>query len=1206
MREKKFTRIAAFVLCLCMLLGNVVIVASAAESSDSDSVVDTSSEDLRELLNAITYQEYQKRNVEIKRANGTVQVSIESFTVDPTTSAADAAEFKMENAEDGTWSLATPSNGSVSWNVDIPASAMPENRKQAKFAIKIEYFPDTGRSTSIERILKINDKVPFAEARFLTLPKRWTNKYFKAELVPGEGQTAAALAELAREAGYTEVSEENGKVLITHPDYFTASMSEFAEKYSVRFFQRDINGNELRPTTEQAPNWLTYYLKDSTGYTTESFEFVFEATHDKDGNPILDANGNPKTNKITLESQNEPMHIKAITLYPLEEVESYDEYVADLPDTKGEDVILIEGEHAHVMSNKTIYPVEDRSCAINSPTDPSCSLLNTIGGEKWATAGQWVEYRFKVGTSGMYDIVSRFRQNILDGMYTCRSLSLYSEGLAEGADGYYNGIPFAEAAKLVYDYNDNWQVTQMATSELVDSNGDGKLDDKDEERVEEYSVYLEKDVVYTVRLEVTLGQMGEVVREVEEILSSINNDYLEIIKLTGITPDKYRDYGFTQVMPHVMKDMVIRSNQLTELGVRLTAIAGEKSSNVATLDKVARLLKEMGQDDDEVAKNLENLKTYIGTLGTFLSDVRTQPLQLDYILIQPKAAEAPRATPNFWESLVHEVKSFFQSFLRDYNSMGSLVETQEDATEVWLATARDQSQVIRNLVNNDFTPGSNIAVDLKLVAGGTLLPSILAGSGPDVYLGLGQGDVINYAIRSALIHIDDFEDFEEYTSNNFNEAAMIVLGIEDADEQMHYYGLPEAQSFPMMFVRIDIMADLGLEIPKTWDDIMACIPTLQANNMQIGLTTDYKIFLYQQGGDLFADEGMRINLDSQLGLASFEKMCNLFTMYSFPYQYDASNRFRTGEMPILLGDYTGTYNQLKVFATEIEGKWEFMPLPGEKQADGSINNVSISGVSATVLVKGCEGSAKDRAWEFMKWYNGENFQVEFSNEMVAILGPSAKQAVSNKNALASLPWTTEEYEKVQLQFNNLGSVPNYPGAYIIDRYTNFAFLSAFNDNANPSDAMMSHIATINKEIERKRNEFGLEVLGDYKNLLTKRLDQINELVGYMRDNSQFKAEYEDLMTRIEKATRSDDSAELKAVCDEVKAIYDQLDPDGKRFIEDRNKVMGYDKDDLTLTKAEKRKLRNCYSYEVYKNTGELVTQLRCMVEFLEDAARLTP
>ena len=672
---------------------------------------------------------------------------------------------------------------------------------------------------------------------------------------------------------------------------------------------------------------------------------------------------------------------------------------------------------------------------------------------------------------------------------------------------------------------------------------------------------------------------------------------------------------------------------------------------MATLEKVARLLDEMGTDDDEVAKNLANLKTYIGTLGTFLSDAQTQPLQLDFIEILPAESpeeNLPEATPGFFASLLHEIKGFWQSFWRDYNTMGALEETDETATEVWLASARDQSQVIRNLVNNDFTPNNdNIAVDLKLVAGGTLLPSILANSGPDVYLGLGQGDVINYAIRSALINIETMgeeknekgeiilkdyngdgvaDNFDTFTKNNFNEAAMIVLGIEDADEQMHWYGLPEAQSFPMMFVRIDILADLELEVPKSWDDLMACIPTLQANNMQIGLPTDYRIFLYQQGGDLFADDGMRINLDSKLGLASFEKMCNLFTMYSFPYQYDAANRFRTGEMPILLGDYTGLYNQLKVFATEINGKWEFMPLPGEirgydEEGNPDINNVSISGVTATVMVKGCDQT--ENSWRFMMWYTGENCQVSFSNEMVAIMGPSAKQAVANKNALASLPWTTAEYEQVQRQFNNLGSVPNYPGAYIIDRYTNFAFLSAYNDKANPSDALLAYINTINKEIERKRNEFNLETLTDsddeniqYKDKLTKRLAQINELAGYIRENDEFTAEYEALVAQIEKATRSDDAAELAIAAEATRELYMKLDPTakinekgeleaGKIFLDDRTEVMGYDMTDPDLTKADKKKIRKCFSYEVYRNTNELATQLKCMVDFLEDAARLT-
>jgi hypothetical protein len=242
----------------------------------------------------------------------------------------------------------------------------------------------------------------------------------------------------------------------------------------------------------------------------------------------------------------------------------------------------------------------------------------------------------------------------------------------------------------------------------------------------------------------------------------------------------------------------------------------------------------------------------------------------------------------------------------------------------------------------------------------------------------------------------------------------------------------------------------------------------------------------------------------------------------------------------------------------------------------------------------------------MKWYTGEQCQVDYANEMVAILGPSGKQATANKAALASLPWTTKEYEQVQLQFNNLASVPNYPGAYIIDRYTNFAFLSAYNDKANPSDALLAYINTINKELERKRNEFNLETLADgdvdYKDKLTKRLAQVTELVGYIRENDEYTAEYDALLAQIEDAVKSDDAAELAVAAEAARALYEKLDPDGSKFIADRTEVMGYDMTDTSLTKTEKKKIRKCFSYEVYKNTDKLYTQFKCMAELLDEAA----
>ena len=268
--------------------------------------------------------------------------------------------------------------------------------------------------------------------------------------------------------------------------------------------------------------------------------------------------------------------------------------------------------------------------------------------------------------------------------------------------------------------------------------------------------------------------------------------------------------------------------------------------------------------------------------------------------------------------------------------------------------------------------------------------------------------------------------------------------------------------------------------------------------MEIGVTTDYKMHLYQLGGSLFADDGMRINLDSVLGLKAFETMCNMFTQYSFPYKYSAANRFRTGEMPIIISDYTTLYNHLKVFATELDGCWTFVPLPGYETTDANgktyINNKAVSSVTAAVMVK-AENKDYTNAWTFLKWYTDAPCQTEYANEMVAILGDSAKHSTANKQALESMPWTNDEFTEINRQFSNLASIPNYPGYYIIDRYTNFAFLAAYNNDADPSSELLSYIKTINKEITRKREEFKLETLEIGQTLAKKRSNQVMEAMN---------------------------------------------------------------------------------------------------------------
>ena len=1169
MKKTVFQRSMALLLCLIFAAGcfslNPLAADGAATNENNEgstaggsnsSVYDTSG--VLEALSSIPYKDYMAEYADVGAPTDENAKVVINVWDDLCVEKSDAEYRKPTQAEldnnpglDEKNCIVTPELGNVSWTV-------PAGTERAKYMITINYYAiNDGKSNAVERTFRINNKVPFSEARYLTVKKNWANEYVDAIY---SGKDIDKVKSRADELGL-DYTESEGKLYIEYPRVWTSAITDFCNKYSIRFFKIDIHGNELRPNASQSPSWENYTLADSSGYYTEAFEFVLGAG-----------------DVITLQGKNANLAISEIVLTPAEQLDSYAEYKDYYVNKKGykpgEGTVTIQGEYIEAASDKTIYALEDAADAMTFPHDASKTLLNVMGGEKWQTAGQWVTYSFKVDKSGMYDIVTRFRQNILDGMFVNRALYIYTEGIPEGSDGYYDGAPFKEAKALTYNYSDKWQVTQATDGE------------------QEFSFYFDENATYTIKFEVTLGDMGEIIEIVQDSLNSINNDYLSIIQLTGATPDSYRDYGFSRIMPEVLirmveQGLVLNNDDPTkgELGVaqKLTALAGQKSSSVGTLQKVSDLLIKMGRDEDSIASSLDRLKSYIGTLGTFLSDAKTQPLEIDYIRIQPMGEDEPAAEANIFQTLFHEISRFFWSFFRDYDSVGATKETTEESLEVWLATGRDQAQVKRNLVNNVFTEmtkqqGKEVTVELKLVAAGTLLPSILAKKGPDVYHGLGQADVINYAIRSAilpmysekdayydgdeengeiLISKKDFEDTTDilitdptdprYADKVFNDAAMIVLGMEDADGDMNYYGLPEAQGFAMMFVRVDILAETGLDIPRTWDDIMAAVPHLQAKNMEIGITADTNIHLYQMGGELFADEGMRINLDSKVGLTAFTKMCEFFTKYGFPYTYDAANRFRTGEMPILIGDYTGLYNQLKVFATEIDGLWTMVPVPGtvvtdedgkpmyDEDGNKIINNCAVSSVNASVIVSGADEKGKTQdAWTYIKWFTGKECQESYGNEMVAIMGPSAKYNTANKDALKLVPWTAEERVMIEAQFNNLASIPNYPGSYIIARYTDFAFMAAYNDGADPTQALHSYIHTINKEITRKRTEFGLETLAAGETLASKRLGQATAAVEEFEGRSNYDKA---LATEIKAAISSKDVVTLEGVGNSILAKF---------------------------------------------------------------------
>ena len=977
MMRTKLSKVLALFLALVMACSSFSVLAFATDAEASKTAGGRTMQEWNEILNTVNYKEYLEDYSEVSPVKDTVTISTVEYVTEKTTDKGVKVVFDV--AGDKEESLHTSASGKVTWTVDVPKAGL--------YTVTLNCYPGDAtleegakeRSTAVERILYVNDKVPYSEARSITISKTWNPVY---------------------------TALESGEVR----------------------FLKDVSGNDIRPDNVSAIDWINYTVKDATGYYDYPLQFYF----------------NEGVNTITLEATREPMSIKSITLAPLTSVPTYLEYKdAKIKSAnnyvKGADVIKIEAELPDRQSDESIYPLTDRTSAITSPQDPQLQLLNFMGGsENFKTVGQWVEYDFTVKSEGFYVIALRSKQNDISGMFTSRALYIDGE------------IPFEECRDLRFDYSKDWKCANVTDGET------------------EFEFYLTPGE-HTLRIEVSLGQFADIIRQVESSLNNINGCYLDIMKLTGADPDEYRDYGFERLMPNTIRTMLIESRNLYQVSEYITELCGEKGSQTATLDKVAFLLNRMGGSEDEIAPNLDNLKTYIGTLGTWLNNVRTQPLRIDYVLIQSSEAEKPKANASFFEAIAFEFKAFIASFFTDYSTMGAVSEAAtEKNIEVWTTEGRDQAKILKNLVAGEFTANSDIGVNVKLVTGGTLLPSVLSGQGPDAFLGAAGVDVINYAIRSAVLPLNNFEGFDEAISE-FHESSVLPVSLYGT-----VYGMPERVSFQMMFVRIDILADLGLEIPKTWDDLLAMLPVLQANNMSIGLSKDYDIFLYQMGGDRFADDGLRCGLDSNVALEAFEKYTRFFTDYSFPYTFDAANRFRTGEMPILIIDYCSTYNQLTVFATEIKGLWEMVPLPGTVREDGTINYNAVNVVAATIMLHGTKD--RDSTWEFMRWYCGKDAQAAYGSDLVTTIGQAAKYNAANREAIASMPWTTSEYTALSDQFNNLSAIQNFPGAYIFARYLNFAQLSVVNDGADPVTELQSYVTTINKEITRKREEFDLPTL----------------------------------------------------------------------------------------------------------------------------------
>lgn len=796
----------------------------------------------------------------------------------------------------------------------------------------------------------------------------------------------------------------------------------------------DNQGNEIRPTQVELARWQSAYFKDYMGYYTEPYQYYFEAGE----------------NTITLEAVNEPMAIRRLVVCSVEEQVSYSEYIAAVDTTRFANTDLnyqekVQGEDSTVRSSPSLYATYDRSSSTTEPYSAAKIKLNMIGGEAWKVAGQWIEWEITVPEDGLYEISIKGRQNYQRGFVSNRALYIDGE------------IPFEEVAAIAFQYDNAWNMMTLA-----DENGNP------------YQFALTAGT-HTIRLEVTLGELGGILNELEDSVFRLNAMYRKILVLTGTDPDEFRDYQIAKVYPEVIAAMNLESKRLYRIVDEVVAYSGQKASQIAAAQTLAVQLEKFVKNPEKIPATMENFKNNVSSLGTSILTLSEAPLDIDYIVVSATGNKAEAAKETFFNKMAHELRSFISSFTEDYNSLGNVYD-DEDTLVVWMLSGRDQSTILKTMIDDTFTPQTGISVNVKLVDAGTLLPATVAGTGPDVALSVGQGEPVNYALRNASVDLTQFEDLDEVLSHYYEsayEAYKFNGGI---------YAIPETQNYNVLFYRKDIMEELGLEIPQTWQELINILPIIQQNNMTVAIPsvynstvspdlTNFQDILYQNGGTLYSENGERTIIDEEAGVAAFEMHTRFFTHYKLPTQYNFVNRFRSGEMPLGISSYA-MYNTLVVFAPEIRGLWDFTLLPGTEKEDGTIDRSGNSWGTCSMMLENSDN--KELAWEFMKWWADSETQIRFGRELESVMGASARYATANVDAFEGLAWSSSEMAVLKEQWSWTKGTPEVAGSYYTSRHIVNAIRKVVTQNDDPRETLLDYARTINEELYKKRKEFGLE------------------------------------------------------------------------------------------------------------------------------------
>lgn len=797
-------------------------------------------------------------------------------------------------------------------------------------------------------------------------------------------------------------------------------------------------GDEVRPKQVEVFDQQTIRLHDSLGRDAEPMRFYLTTG----------------THTVTFHYILESFLLSSLTVCAPEKILTYQEVAssyqaAGYQNASGSD-LYIRAERPAAKSDCSLRLGTD-SDPKTEPAITQNTVLNVIGGSYWNEGGQSLTWNLDIEQAGLYQLNLRAYQKYNDGLSSYRTI------LVDGK------VPFEEFLCYEFPYQ-GWQTVTPS-----DANGNP------------YLLYFAAGR-HTLTLSVVTMPYARILSSLQSTLSVLSDIIQSVIMITGIDPDVNFDYELDKKIPGLMDQLQTVSDGLGEQVNILSGLSEKASSSINSLKEIQDRIDKMIAKPFDVAKNLNTMIDDQTTLSNWINGFNNLPLMLDYITVTDPSQKAANPQSNFFQRFWFSLRDFMLSFVRDYDSIvgtttdeNGNVTQQATVLDVWVSRGKEWAEILKQITDEEFTQQTGIYINYNMLpsgqlgATGIMMLAKASGTEPDIVLGTDTSTPTEYGMRGVSADLSQFSDYPEVASR-FCTGSTTPYEFKGA-----VYALPETIDFSIMYYRADILSSLNIPVPNTWQELYSLVlPELKRNGMDFWYEGGLNLLLFQQGGDLYSEDGLTSGLGTRQAYEAFKQFCDLYNVYEVPKAANFYNRFRSGQMPIGISSFN-TYLLLTSAAPELEGKWSATVIPATERTDEKGNTVYdrsnvIAGTSSMIFES---TEHLNECWQFLKWYTSTETQTRYATDIVSYIGPEAKWFSANTQSFDGLSWDNSLKTAVQAQRVWCKGVRNVIGGYITARHETNAYTRSVVGTTNYRESIEKAADDINRELQLKNEEFEL-------------------------------------------------------------------------------------------------------------------------------------